>query len=79
MCKWNAVCRRVAAVVLLLVGLFVMPSVAAFADGDAGESRGQAQEEEAGLIDQAVDWLVDLFNGSSGAESDNGGHVDPSG
>lgn len=79
MCKWNAVCRRVVAVVLLFVGLLVVPSVSAFADGDVGESRGQAQEDEAGLIDQAVNWLVELFTGNSGAESDNGSHVDPSG
>jgi len=80
MCKWNAVCRRFVAVVVLLAGLIVLPAMPAFATGD---SEGEAPQEDAGLIEQAIDWLVDLLAGEDGAaegqEGDNGPTWDPSG
>jgi hypothetical protein len=84
MCKWNAVCRRVVAVVLLLAGLIVLPSVPAVADGDSGQGQKQAAGEGTGIVAQAIDWLVELFTGSSStgsssAESDSGSGFDPSG
>jgi hypothetical protein len=83
MCKWNAVCRRLVAVVLLLVGLVVIPSVPAVADGASGEGQTETAGES-GILAQAIDWLVELFTGSlstgsSSAESDSGAGFDPSG
>ena len=65
MCRWNAVWFRVAAVVLLVVGLTVVPSVSAFADGDSSQGRNEATGQEAGLLAEAIDWLVGLLTGSS--------------
>jgi hypothetical protein len=76
--KSNVVCRAVT-VVLLLLGLIVLPSAPAVADGGEAEGEAQASQEDQGVVQEALDWLVNLFTGESAEEGDGGPMVDPAG
>ena len=75
----NAVCRRAVAVVLLLLGLIALPSVPAVAEGGEADGQGQASQEDQGVLQEALDWLVNLFTGQSEEEGDSHQGFDPSG
>lgn len=76
--KWNVVCRAVA-VVLLLLGLIVLPAAPAVADGSETEGQAQASQEDQGVVQEALDWLVSLFTGGSAEEGEGSPTFDPSG
>jgi hypothetical protein len=75
--KSTAVCRRAVAVVLLLIGLIVLPSVPAVADGGEAEGQAQASQEDQGVIQEALEWLVNLFTGTSEEEGEGSPTQDP--
>lgn len=71
------VCRRLVAVVLVVACLLVLPAAPALAvDGDAGGEAQAAQSEGSGLIQEVVDWLIDLV---STEEGDSAPDMDPMG
>jgi hypothetical protein len=76
--KSNVVCRAVA-VVLLLLGLIVLPTAPAVADGGDAEGEAQASQEDQGVVQGALDWLVNLFTGESTEEGEGSPTFDPSG
>jgi hypothetical protein len=76
--KSNVVCRAVA-VVLLLLGLIVLPTAPAVADGSEAEGEAQASQEDQGVVQEALDWLVNLFTGESTEEGEGSPTFDPEG
>jgi len=70
--------RRLVAVALLIAALVVLPAAPALAaDGGSEGAPAASESEDQGIIEQAIDWLIDVLGGSS--EGDLGAQTDPTG